>query len=111
MTLSATPATQVERGPSTGKMAGPQPRSAPALTQTERVIADLRAARPGWVCGIHWVREYPAILRYGARIWDARHKLGHVIEERICEHGVGEYRLVIDADHVEPTQLSLQEAV
>jgi hypothetical protein len=72
-------------------------------TQADRILAALREG--GWICSLRFVNEYPRILRTGARIWDLKDR-GFGIESRICEHGVGEYRLVFDIER-QPVQAAL----
>lgn len=76
----------------------PRVRVTPPLTQKDVVLADLKAASPGWVCATLWLEK--RITRAAARIADLK-AAGHRIASRRCEqhsHAVAEYRLVTDGD-------------
>lgn len=72
-------------------------------SQADRILNVLREG--DWVCSLRFVWGHPPILRTGARIWDLKAR-GHGIESRICEHGVGEYRLTYDCER-QPMQAEL----
>lgn len=51
--------------------------------QRERILADLRRAKPEAVCGTHWLANY--MPRYSAVIWTLRHAYGFEIDGRACD--------------------------
>jgi len=70
-------------------------------SQEMRILKVLQDAN-GWIDGTYFVREYPAILQYHARIFELQ-KRGYNIEGRFIEgKNWKEYRL-----RVEPHQEAL----
>lgn len=78
------------------------------MTTAERILADLRAARPGSVCGSYWYANFTPT--FAQRISIDIKPRGFLIESRICkkhEHKgtIHEYTLVYDTDRDEAERL------